>query len=134
MNEPQSTNISQNQSECIAQPSEFWVFLTKQTRCMGWALFVDPQTVWTNALLGICLVSVPVFFEAPLVRLLPWVSLCLSMPWFWLSDRLTRHPQTQFIGNLLYGFSWSWLAARSATVFTWGRSWERPSRTFIFTG
>lgn len=121
MNEPQSTKFSQDKSECISQPLDFFAFVTKQIHAVGQTYFINPQTTWTNALLGIFLVSVPVFFEAPLVRLWPWVSLFLSIPWFWFSDRLTRNSQTQFIGNLLYGFSWSWLAG--AVYWGWFR-WE----------
>jgi hypothetical protein len=77
--------------------------------------------------LGILLVSVPVFFEAPLVRLLPWVSVGLSGAWFWFSDRLAKQASTAFIGDLLWGFSWSWLAgAIYWGWFRWEPLWHLP--------
>jgi hypothetical protein len=56
------------------------------------------------------LVSIPVFFQAPLVRLLPWLSLILTLGWIWLSLKWRSQPQTYIWGDLLLGFSWSWLA------------------------
>lgn len=62
------------------------------------------------------LVSVPVFIQAPLVRLFPLLSLVLTTVWvaggWWLYQR----PQSKFWGDLLLGFSWSWLAG---TIY-WG--------------
>lgn len=71
--------------------------------------------------LGIIFVSVPVFFEAPLVRAAPWLSVLLTGMWFWGSVRLGRQPQTAFAGDLLLGLSWSWLAG--AIYWGWFR-WE----------
>ncbi|MCY7323417.1 MAG: DUF3120 domain-containing protein, partial [Phormidesmis sp. CAN_BIN36] len=56
------------------------------------------------------LVSVPVFFEAPLVRLLPWLSLLATAGWVWLSISLSSKLKTQILGELLTGFTWTWLA------------------------
>ena len=56
------------------------------------------------------LVSIPVFFQAPLVRLLPWLSLVFTFGWIWLSLKLRSRSQTYIWGDLLLGFSWSWLA------------------------
>ena len=56
------------------------------------------------------LVSVPVFIQAPLVRLLPWVSLLLTGLWVFLGFLLYKSPKTHIWGDLLLGFSWSWLA------------------------
>lgn len=70
------------------------------------------------------LVSVPVFLQAPLVRLFPWLSLILTIPLVWYSvklrsqsgaersqsDATQSQPQTYIWGDLLLGFSWSWLA------------------------
>jgi len=67
------------------------------------------------------LVSVPVFFEAPLVRSLPSLSLGVTGLWVWLSFTLMSRPQTYYWGDLLLGFSWSWLAG--AIYWGWLR-WE----------
>ena len=56
------------------------------------------------------LVSVPVFLQAPLVRLLPWVSLLLTGFWLYLGLILWFRPQTKIWGDLILGFTWSWLA------------------------
>lgn len=66
------------------------------------------------------LVSVPVFFQAPLVRLYPWLSLVLSLGWLWLSLKWRVKPQTYIWGDLLFGFSWSWLTG--AIYWGWLRS------------
>lgn len=67
------------------------------------------------------LVSVPVFFQAPLVRLLPELSLVMTAGWLWLSWILRRQPSTEVWGDLLLGFSWSWLAG--SIYWGWLR-WE----------
>ncbi len=56
------------------------------------------------------LVSVPVFFQAPLVRILPWLSLFLTIPWVACGFYLYKPEKTRIWGDLLIGFSWSWLA------------------------
>ncbi|MEG3436419.1 DUF3120 domain-containing protein [Pannus brasiliensis CCIBt3594] len=56
------------------------------------------------------LVSVPVFLQAPLVRYYPWVSLVLTAFWVGIGLILWRRPRTRVWGDLLLGFSWSWLA------------------------
>ncbi|HBL12960.1 MAG TPA: DUF3120 domain-containing protein [Cyanobacteria bacterium UBA11162] len=56
------------------------------------------------------LVSVPVFAQAPLVRELPLLSLALTSVWVGLGRKLLKRPATQIWGDLLLGFSWSWLA------------------------
>lgn len=62
------------------------------------------------------LVSVPVFIQAPLVRQFPLLSLVLTAAWviggWWLYQR----PQSKIWGDLILGFSWSWLAG---TIY-WG--------------
>ncbi len=70
---------------------------------------------------AVFLVSVPVFIEAPLVRALPWVSLALTGFWMWLSFNLMSRNKTYIWGDLLYGFSWSWLAG--SIYWGWLR-WE----------
>ena len=66
--------------------------------------------------LGLFLVSIPVLLQAPLVRFLPWVSLGI-MPVFYLSALwMLNRPRFVPWGDLLIGFSWSWLAG---TIY-WG--------------
>jgi hypothetical protein len=55
------------------------------------------------------LVSIPVFFQAPLVRLLPWLSLFITAFWFRLSHHWSKQEQTKLWGDIIWGFSWSWL-------------------------
>lgn len=77
----------------------------------GWMIFAA----------GAFLVSVPVFFEAPLVRQWPGVSLMLSLLWGGLSAVLMRNPATKIWGDLLVGFTWSWLCG--SIFWGWWR-WE----------
>jgi hypothetical protein len=79
------------------------------------------RKAWLVWAVAVFLVSVPVFIEAPLVRSQP--SLCLVMTgfWVWLSFNLMSRPQTYIWGDLLFGFSWSWLAG--AIYWGWLR-WE----------
>lgn len=71
--------------------------------------------------ISIFLVSVPVFFQAPLVRFLPWVSLAVTPVLFAISQRLLRRPATQIWGDLLLGFTWTWLSG--SLYWGWLR-WE----------
>ncbi len=73
---------------------------------------------------AIFLVSVPVFFQAPLVRSLPLLSLLLTGFWTWLSIQLSKKPETKHWGELLTGFTWTWLAGS----LYWG--WLRWEPTF----
>jgi hypothetical protein len=70
---------------------------------------------------SVFLVSVPVFFQAPLVRSLPWLSLGLTAGWTWLSIVLASKSQTKHWGELLTGFTWTWLAG--SLYWGWLR-WE----------
>ncbi len=67
------------------------------------------------------LVSVPVFVQAPLVRLFPEISLLLTVGWLALSCVLLWRPQTALWGDLLLGFTGSWLAG--SLYWGWLR-WE----------
>jgi hypothetical protein len=67
------------------------------------------------------LVSVPVFVQAPLVRQLPLLSLVMTLGWLWLGLMLLKRQSTQVWGDLLLGFSWSWLAG--SIYWGWLR-WE----------
>ncbi len=59
---------------------------------------------------AVFLVSVPVFIEAPLVRSLPVLSLAITAVWVWVSFKLMSRSSNYLWGDLLWGFSWSWLA------------------------
>jgi hypothetical protein len=65
-------------------------------------------------------VSVPVFLEAPLVRQYPVLSVVTTGLWCVLGLLLMQRPQSQIWGDLLLGFSWSWLAG--AIYWGWFRS------------
>lgn len=67
------------------------------------------------------LVSVPVFLQAPLVRQLPLLSLVMTLGWVWLGLWLFKRKTTHLWGDLLLGFSWSWLAG--SIYWGWLR-WE----------
>jgi hypothetical protein len=82
-----------------------------------WTIF--GATHWRVFLAAAALVSLPVFVEAPLVRNWPGITLALTMFWVALSYGLYRKPQTQLWGDLLFGFSWSWLAG--AIYWGWWR-------------
>jgi hypothetical protein len=67
------------------------------------------------------LVSVPVFFQAPLVREWPWISLLMTLGWLLLSYYLIKRPQCQIWGDLLLGFTGTWLTG--GIYWGWFR-WE----------
>jgi hypothetical protein len=79
-----------------------------------------PKT-WQVFAAAAFLVSIPVFFQAPLVRYLPWFSLAMTAGWFGLGWTLIKRPSTKLWGDLLLGFSWSWLAG--SIYWGWYR-WE----------
>ena len=65
------------------------------------------------------LVAVPVFVQAPLVRLVPEVSLAMTAIWLFLGWKLLQESSTQLWGDLITGFSWTWLAG--AVYWGWFR-------------
>lgn len=69
-----------------------------------WKVVTQPAPLVFVA--AVFLVSVPVFIEAPLVRMLPWLSFALTGGWVWLSLKLMSRPATYVWGDLLLGFSW----------------------------
>ncbi|MEB3178104.1 MAG: DUF3120 domain-containing protein [Nostocaceae cyanobacterium] len=79
------------------------------------------RQVWLVFAAAVFLVSVPVFIEAPLVRSLPLLSLVTTVGWVWLSFLLMSRTSTYLWGDLLFGFSWSWLTG--AIYWGWLR-WE----------
>ncbi|MBD2508105.1 MULTISPECIES: DUF3120 domain-containing protein [unclassified Nostoc] len=84
-------------------------------------LSISARQNWLVFAAAVFLVSVPVFVEAPIVRSLPTLSLALTAFWVWLSFTLMSRPATYVWGDLLLGFSWSWLAG--AIYWGWLR-WE----------
>jgi hypothetical protein len=65
---------------------------------------------WQAFLAASFLVSVPVFFQAPIVRLFPWVSLALTFLSVAVGWWLYQRSETRWWGDIILGFSWSWLA------------------------
>jgi hypothetical protein len=91
---------------------------------------LTPADLIASSSLGVCwlvfgvalfLVSVPVFFQAPLVRLFPGLSLALTAGWLSLSLNLLSRSSTRLWGDLLLGFTWTWLAG--SLYWGWLR-WE----------
>lgn len=70
---------------------------------------------------AIFLVSVPVFLQAPLVRLMPWMSLGLTPVLVLIGFRLLQHAKTALWGDLLLGFTWTWL---SGSIYWGWLRWE----------
>lgn len=96
------------------------------------SLFVQPVEInssqevsnyfhWTVFAAAIFLVSVPVFIQAPLVRFLPWLSLALTPALALAGWRLMARPATSLWGDLLLGFTWTWLSG--SLYWGWLR-WE----------
>ncbi|MGB3237235.1 MAG: DUF3120 domain-containing protein [Geitlerinemataceae cyanobacterium] len=73
-------------------------------------LGIDLSRHWLTFWASVFLVSVPVFIEAPLVRYFPWMSLLLTGFWVAVSAVLLSRRKTWLWGDLLFGFSGSWLA------------------------
>lgn len=76
---------------------------------------------WFVLAAAIILVSVPVFFQAPLVKVWPGLSLVLTAAWLSVALWLRSRPGMQIWGDLLVGFSWTWLAG--SIYWGWFR-WE----------
>ncbi len=62
------------------------------------------------------LVVVPVFFQAPLVRIAPWLSLSLGVGWLALSRTMLERDDRAWQSGLMWGFGLTWLCG---TVY-WG--------------
>jgi hypothetical protein len=56
------------------------------------------------------LVAFPVFLQAPLVRIAPFLSLAITGLWLWLGYTWMKTPNRYLWGDLIVGFSWTWLA------------------------
>jgi hypothetical protein len=83
-------------------------------------VLVDRQRLWLFAA-AIFLVSVPVFIQAPLVRLAPLASLITTFGLFFGSQKLLSQDRTRLWGDLMIGFTWTWLAG--SVYWGWFR-WE----------
>ncbi|MEB3231809.1 MAG: DUF3120 domain-containing protein [Leptolyngbyaceae bacterium] len=70
---------------------------------------------------SVLLVCVPVLFQAPLVRTLPWVSFVATFVWWAGAIALNKHQSTAHWGDLLMGFTWTWLAG---TIYWGWFRWE----------
>ena len=80
---------------------------------------------WQTWFCSLFLVSVPVFFEAPLVRYAPWLSLIFTVGWLAIAKHLQEEPKTnsesRIWGSLIWGFSLTWLCG--SLYWGWLR-WE----------
>jgi Protein of unknown function (DUF3120) len=76
---------------------------------------------WRFFAIAFLLVSVPVFIQAPLVRLIPLLSLAMTMALFAIGRWLQSQPQRALWGDVLLGFTWTWLAG--SLYWGWLR-WE----------
>jgi hypothetical protein len=100
---------------------QFSASLTDRAIAPSWS---QHWHVWFATLF---LVSAPVFFEAPLVRFAPWLSIVLTVGWLSISRQLREDVKTQVWGSLLWGFSLTWLCG--AIYWGWLRSepsWHLP--------
>jgi hypothetical protein len=79
-------------------PSAFPQYLSQYLLTL--ASLVQHWQVWFAALF---LVSVPVFFEAPLVRYAPWLSLICTVGWLAIAKHLQADPQSQTWGRVVWG-------------------------------
>jgi len=80
----------------------------------------EQQRVWLLAA-AVFLVSVPVFIQAPLVRVAPLASLFATLGFFVWGQRWLVREQTHIWGDLIIGFMWTWLAG--SVYWGWLR-WE----------
>lgn len=85
------------------------------------AYVLASESRWVILAVSAFLVSVPVFFQAPLVRLLPWLSLALTGVLAICTHALRREPSSAALGDLMGGFTWTWLAG--SIYWGWFR-WE----------
>jgi hypothetical protein len=79
------------------------------------------------------LVSVPVFFQAPLVRAFPVLSLVMTIFWLGLSYGLRLRKETALLGSILFGFTLSWWCG--SLYWGWLRSepfWHLPVEALGF--
>lgn len=80
----------------------------------------DNQAWWVFSVASF-LVSVPVFLQAPIVRIFPAVSLIMTLGLVFLAWFLQLRWPDRWWGDITIGFSWSWLAG--SIYWGWFR-WE----------
>jgi hypothetical protein len=80
-----------------------------------WSQYIP---IWLGAAF---LVSVPVFFQAPLVRQAPWISLILTVGWLSLSKQWLEDDSRRNWGSIMWGFSLTWFCG--SIYWSWLR-WE----------
>lgn len=85
--------------------------ITTQSAQRPWLLFAG----------AVFLVSVPVFFQAPLVRVAPLLSLDMMLVWWGIASLMRSRPALAPWGDLLAGFAWTWLAG---TIYWGWLRWE----------
>jgi hypothetical protein len=85
----------------------------------GWLSRSHQQLQVFGAAMG--LVILPVFFQAPLVRYFPWISLAMTPLWLGLGAKLMKRPQWEVWGDLIVGFGWIWL---TGTLYWGWCRWE----------
>jgi hypothetical protein len=112
--------ISSPSSTTVSYPPEL-ASLEKVDKAVETKVITVTGQHWQLFLVAIVLVSVPVFVQAPLVRSLPLVSLLSTLGWWLLSNRLSSQPKTHIWGDVLLGFTWTWLAG--SLYWGWFR-WE----------
>ncbi len=88
---------------------------------------------WGLWLSGCLLVALPVFLQAPWVRLAPFSAALFTAPLLFLGIALSGHPQQRWstTGTLLVGFSGSWLGG--CLFWGWCRLhplWHLPIEAF----
>ena len=88
---------------------------------------------WGLWLSGCLLVALPVFLQAPWVRLAPFSAALFTAPLLFLGIALSQHPQQRWstTGTLLVGFSGSWLGG--CLFWGWCRLhplWHLPIEAF----
>lgn len=96
----------------------FSYIATLQNRKLWVPLWTTNIAIWLSAFF---LVAVPVFFEAPLVRYAPWLSLVITVGWLSISRQLMESTKSQVWGSLIWGFSLTWLCG--SLYWGWLR-WE----------
>ena len=95
---------------------------TPQENALALPIQQNPERqAWRVFFAASFLVSVPVFFQAPIVRLFPWLSLALTLFWVGWGWWLYQRSQSRWWGDITLGFSWSWLAG--SIYWGWLR-WE----------
>ena len=88
---------------------------------------------WGLWLSGCLLVALPVFLQAPWVRLAPFSAALFTAPLLFLGIALSQHPKQRWstTGTLLVGFSGSWLGG--CLFWGWCRLhplWHLPIEAF----